>query len=272
MSDRDRLDTPFEQFSVRYYNTGGTKVEWTLHRQFTDPEPHAFQLQGATGPVATADWRDVGLPASNVFFLVDDEQRLYGASDDWYYRIKLTTPLRDYYSKVLSNRESLCFRDWRLASDMIRKEKLRLENYTGTDMVLLKRKRAGTRCTACTDPLTNEVNNSNCETCEGTGFVDGYFAGVPAFVETPPARADEQVDNVQAAGHVHNTVVPDCRVMGEPAPNVYDVFVDENAGVRYVVRRVQDVAVHRGYPIATTVTLNRLPFGDRAYRVPLEGA
>lgn len=27
MDDRARLDTPFERFSVRYYNTGGTKVE-----------------------------------------------------------------------------------------------------------------------------------------------------------------------------------------------------------------------------------------------------
>lgn len=271
MDDRARLDTPFERFSVRYYNTGGTKVEWTLHRLFTDPEPHVFQLQGATGPVAGADWRDVGLPATNVFFLVDDEQRLYGASDDWYYRIKLTTPLRTYYSKALTSRESLCFRDWRLASDVVRKERLRLENLTGTDGVLLKRKRLGTRCTECTDPLTGEVNNSNCPTCNGTGLVDGYFAGVPAFVEIPVVPDDEQVDNLQAAGHVNNVVIPGCRVLGEPTVDVYDVFVDENAGCRYVVRSVQDVGLVRGYPVAATVTLRRLPFGDRAYAVPLEG-
>lgn len=271
MTDRARLDTPFERFHVSYYNTGGTKVEWGLHRLFADPEPHTFQLQGATGPVAGADWQNVGLPAANVFFLLDDEQRLYGMTDDWYYRVVLTTPVRAYTSKALSSQENLDFRDWRLASEMVRKERLRLHGYTGTDGLLLKRKRLGTRCPECTDPLTGEVNNSNCETCQGTGLTAGYFAAVPAYFELPPSQSDEQLDNLQAAGHVNNVVYPGVRVLGEPQLDVYDVLVDEKAGCRYVVRSVQEAALVRGYPVVTTLTARRLPFGDRAYQVPLEG-
>lgn len=269
--ERERLASPFEDLSVRYYNTGGTKVEWNIARQFTEPGPHSFQLEGATGPVSTADWQPIGLAATNVYFLLDDETRLFGMSDDWYYRIKLTTPVRTHYSRILSSQDNLSFRDWRLADDMIRKERLRLENYVGTDVVFLKRKRAGTRCPECTEPLTGDVLNSNCETCRGTGLVAGYFAGVPAYVEIPPGQNNERMDNLAAAGQTNDVVYPNCRILGEPTIDVYDVFVDEGSGVRYVVRNLQEVGVIRGYPIVSTCTLRRLQFTDAAYSVPLEG-
>jgi hypothetical protein len=269
---RDKLDTPFERLFVRYSATGGTRVEWYLHRLFTDPLPHTFQLQGAYGAVATAAWEDIGLPADNTFYLVDDEQRNYGKTHDWHLRVKLTTAKKTYYSKAASAQENLNFRDWRLSTEMVRKERFRLTELVGVDGYLLKRKRYGTKCTRCTDRLTDEVTDSDCPTCNGTGVLEGYYAAVPNFfVEIPQRASQEQMDGVQMVGTTNPLIYQGCRVLGEPLLDSYDVFVDKTSDTRYVVRAVQEAAVWRGYPIATTVTLHQLPFTDRAYKIPLEG-
>jgi hypothetical protein len=269
----NRLVNPFQRFDVRYHTTGGTSVAWEIDEKFTDPLPHTYQLQGGYGSVDTTDWANIGLPANNVFRLVDDEQRIYGKSNDWYYRVVLSTPNGTYTSKPLTADENLDFRSWRLAQDMIRKERLLLEHYTGVECVLLKRKRYGVRCARCTDPLTEEVTEHDCPVCEGTGKVGGYFAGVPGvFVMIPPSQGNEQQDGLRVAGTVKEIQIPGCVALGEPVLDTFDVLVDTGSDKRYVVRGVGEGAVLRDYPIKLSVTLKQLPFSDRAYSIPLEGS
>lgn len=272
MPPRDKLTTPFERVTVRYATTGGAKVEWQLHRLFTDPQPHSFQLQGAYGGVEGSDWEDVGLPVLNSFFAVDDEQRVYGKNQDWHYRVVLTTPTREYTSPAVTPKENLNFRDWRLSTDMIRKERIRLDDFVGTRGLLLKRKRYGARCTRCVEKLSGEVTDSDCPVCNGTGILVGYYAAIPdVYVEIPPISVDEQMDSLQMAGTTERIAVQGCRALGDPGLDTYDVFVAHGSDLRYVVRAVNDVAAHRGYTIATTATMQQLPFTDRAYKIPLEG-
>lgn len=272
MPPRDKLDTPFERVTVQYATTGGTKVMWQLHRLFTDPQPHSFQLQGAYGGVDGSAWEDIGLPVVNTFFAVDDEQRIYGKNQDWNYRAVLTTPTREYTSQAVTPRENLNFRDWRLSTDLIRKERLRLNDFVGVQGFLLKRKRYGTPCTRCVEKLSGEVTDSDCPVCNGTGILVGYYAAIPdVFIEIPPVDTQEQMDNLQVAGTTERAVVQGCRALGDPGLDVYDVFVVKGSDLRYVVRDSNDMASHRGYTIASTVTMNQLPFTDRAYKIPLEG-
>lgn len=272
MPPRDKLNTPFERVTVRYATTGGTKVEWQLHRLFTDPLPHSFQLQGSYGGVEGSEWEDIGLPVSNAFYAVDDEQRVYGKNQDWLYRVVLTTPLKQYTSAAVSPKENLNFRDWRLSTDLVRKERLRLNDLVGVEGFLLKRKRYGRKCTRCVERLTDEVTDSDCPECNGTGIVEGYYAAIPeVFIEIPPVDTEEQMDQLQVAGTTESAVVQGCRALGDPGLDVYDVFVVKGSDLRYVVRDVNDLATHRGYTIASTATMRQLPFTDRAYKIPLEG-
>jgi hypothetical protein len=265
------LIQPFERAFAKYSVNGTSRLEWVISRLFVDPQPHTFTLQGAPSSTQNDEFEDIGLSVTNTFFLEDDEKRIFAQSQDFYYRVKLVTPVRTYYSETISALKNLQFRDWRLARDVIRKETLRHSKYTSLKGFLLKRKRYGERCTACTDHLTEEVTNSDCAVCKGTGLIYGYFAAVPAYMELSLHQQREQLDNVQAVGMQKDMEFKSCRMIGDPIPDSYDVFVDSGSDRRFIIHEVISSAEIRGYPIANMMSVRLANFSDVIYSIPMTG-
>jgi hypothetical protein len=106
----------FERVRVLPRIAGGTRIEWTLKSALQDRSPYLFQLQvGKTGLHQADDWADVGLPATDTYYLLDDEQRVLGRTQYTHYRIVLTTTSAVYYSPPAHCFGLLDFRHWRLA-------------------------------------------------------------------------------------------------------------------------------------------------------------
>lgn len=271
MPDRASLNSPFERATIKYSVEGTTRVQWELSRLFTDPGPHVFTLQGAHSSTDNSTFSNIGLPVTNTYFAEDSDKRIFAQTQDFYYRVKLQTPLRVYYSEIVSAFKNLKFRDYRLAREILRKEKLRHSKYTSLSGYLLKRKRYGERCTNCTDPLTEEVTNSNCSVCKGTGLVYGYFTPVPAYMELSLHQQREQLDNVQAVGMQKDMEFKSCRMLGDPVPDSYDVFVDSGSDRRFIIHEIVSSAEIRGYPIATMMSVRQANFSDVIYTIPVEG-
>jgi len=271
MTDRSRIASPFERVRIRYSVDGSTRVEWDLSRLFTDSQPHTFTLQGTYSSTDNTTFANIGLPAQNTQALVDDEKRVFAQTQDFYYRVKLVTPVRTYYSEIVSAFKNLNFRDWRLARDVLRKEQLRHSKYTSLQGFLLKRKRYGSRCTTCTDYLTDEVTNSSCAVCNGTGIIDGYFTAVPSYLELPPTSTREEMDNAQAVGTKKDVIYQNCRMLGDPIPDSYDVFVDSGSDRRFIIHEITSSAIMRGYPVAFNVNVRQANFSDIVYSIPMEG-
>jgi hypothetical protein len=271
MPDRSKLPNPFERATARYSVNGTTRVDWVMSRLFTDPQPHTFTLQGTHSSTQNSSFEDIGLPVTNAFYAEDDEKRIFAQTNDFYYRVKLVTPIATYYSETVSAYKNLQFRDWRLARDVIRKETLRHKKYTSLQGFLLKRKRYGLRCTACTDYLTEEVTNSDCTVCKGTGLIQGYFAAVPSYMEIALHQQREEMDNAQAVGTKKDMVFQNCRMLGDPVPDSYDVFVDSGSDRRFIIHEIVSAAEMRGYPVVTTVNVRQANFSDIVYSIPMEG-
>ena len=75
---------PFASLAVDHVILGGSRIWWTILPEFADPGPHIFQLQvSLTGTHNARDWQNVGIPATDAVYLVDDDRRL---SDPWIIR------------------------------------------------------------------------------------------------------------------------------------------------------------------------------------------
>lgn len=265
--------SPFKQVTVTFAPRGGTQVEWAMDRLFADPLPHTYQLQVSLSSAPTADdYADVGLPAANTFFAVDDERRLAGKTLEAHYRVRLTTPLGVYHSAPASALTYLNRREWLHARDQIRQLKKLIRKYTGCyEGSLLKRKRFGPKCPACLDALTDEPTDSKCPTCYGTGVAAGYFAAVPDFhVELGNEQAREKVE-LQAAG-TSKPVVIQGSAPADVLVNSRDVFVATRSGRRWFVETVKTAAEYRGHPTKYDLELRVAPFSDVVYAVPLTGS
>lgn len=260
----------FDRVRVWHVVSGGTRVEWTLHPNFTDPAPHTFQLQvGRTGLASADDWTDVGLAVTNVFYAVDDSQRLFGQSTWTHYRVQLTTSLGVYHSKPEPIYGSLLRADWLKWKNLVRQWDFQLKHGPGgQEGYLLKRRLYGERC-SCLDTRTLEVTKPQHEECYGTGFVGGYFDAEPcSWAELDVRMTREKLDGQRGTT---NDLVVAGKLLAVPQLMEKDVWVDKDTDIRYFVGGIQHLAEVRGVPVAVGTQLKPAPLSHVIYKFPIDG-
>jgi hypothetical protein len=258
----------FALVHVSYLIRGGTRVMWQLIPEFNDPLPWTFQLQvGKTGGDDDG-WEDVGLPIENTCYAIDSEKRVYSKTQNTHYRIKLSTPAGLYYSQPTAKAGILGVRDWRLAQEIVRKERLRFR-YVSQDGFLLKRRSTGENCTSCLDLQTNEVTNPYCQECWGTGKQCGYYYPMACiWADLSPRTRRMHIDDQARRGTVKDIVVTG-RMLMLPLIDEQDVWVSRKTDDRYYIHSIQNVAEIRGVPLVANVELRPAPFTDVIYEIPI---
>jgi hypothetical protein len=242
---------------------------WRLVSEFNDQLPWSFQLQtGATGGQDADDWTDVGLAVENTCYAIDPDKRVYGKSQSTYYRVKLTTPNGIYYSEPVSKSGILDSRDWRIAKEIVRKERLRFR-YSAQDGFLLKRRTTGDNCNSCLDLQTNEVTNPYCKECWGTGKQCGYFYPMACiWADLSPRTRRMHIDDQAMRGTVKDIVISG-RMLMLPLIDEQDVWVSRKTDDRYYIHSIQNVAEIRGVPLVANVELRPAPFTNVIYQIPI---
>ena len=231
--------------------------------------PYRFALEvGTTSKQDSDDWIQIGSEIENAFFAVDGEQRVYGKMQWNHYRVRLTTPVGVYYSDPVFGLGTLSHRDWRIAREIVRKERLdfKLSAQKGYH---LRRRVSGTRCLDCRDFQTGEVRYPDCPSCFGTGFECGYFFPTSCvFFKASPKSQRIELDSGQNRGTV-NDVVIQARMINVADMIEDDVIVQTKTDDRYYIHRIQHVAEIRGVPIVGEVELRPIPFSSSIYTIEI---
>lgn len=264
----DRL--VFDRVVVSYLIRGGTRVMWELTSAFADAQPYTFQLQvGQTPSNDSDDWEDVGGEVVGQFFAIDGEQRAWGKHKNIFYRVELTTPSGIYYSEPTAGMGTLNRRDWRLAREILRQERLRMRQHAGQLGVLMKRRITGTDCPTCLDYQTKEVRDPNCPDCYGTGKACGYFYPMECiWADMDPRTYRTHLDGGQGRGTINDIKVK-ARMLNTWMLAEDDVWVNIATDDRYYIHTVQNVAEFRGIPLIADVEMRPAPFTDPIYGIEI---
>jgi hypothetical protein len=259
----------FDMVHVSYLMRGGTRVMWQLLNTFNDPQPWLFQLQtGQTGNPLADDWQDVGIAVENTCYAIDPQQRDFNKTLNTHYRVKLITPNQTYFSDPTAQTGILNVRDWRLAREIVRKEKLRA-NFTSQDGYLLKRRLTGANCTRCLDLQTMEVKDPYCPQCWGTGKQCGYYYPMACiWVDMAPSASKLNMDDQAVRGTIQDVRIK-ARMLMLPLIGEQDIWVSRKTDTRYYIESIQDIAEIRAVPLIAQVDLRPAPFTDVAYRIPI---
>ena len=262
---------PFRRVSVDHMVRGSTRVWWQLEPTFNQPGPYIFQLQlGKTGLRDAADWRNIGSPVTNGYLAYDPAWHESGYELLSHYRVTLTTPTDVYVSQAANCYGELHERDWVLSREIIRKERVR-HKYVSVPGYLVKPMRFGTPCTRCRDQLTQELLDADCPICSGTGFEIGYHPALPMQCwDLSTQTIQEDIDNeVKGTTRVEPYVT--ARVIGFPALNKDDIWVNSASDERWLIDSIQIAAAIRNVPIIYQVKLGLLPFNSAAYALEVGG-
>ena len=263
------MESPFREIAIDRMTEGPTTIYWDLVESFRDPGPYRFRIQhGRTGSPNADDWTDVGPEVVDTFMAVDNTKREIARAITSHYRIILNTGIGRYISAPSSSFQYLNRFQWRMAREMLRRNrKSLLRNPYSRDGYLLIRRRYGPDCPRCLDPKTKEVRDPDCPSCYGVGKLGGYFKALPyqnAFIS--PRHLTEKVVPGEA------TRADDLRngtFLGYPLLHTYDVFVDAHTDERFVVQNILQVETMRAVPIIQTGEVTALDFSNAVYRFPL---
>lgn len=259
----------FDMVHVSYIIRGGTRIMWLLNPDFKDPNPGSFQVQvGMTGNPDADDRVNVGSPVVNSCYAIDPNRRVYGLSQYTHYRIVLTTPKGTYDSFPVSKTGVLAKRDWLIAAEIIRKEKLRYK-LAGQEGYLLKYRANGDDCTRCIDFQTQEPTDPNCPQCKGTGRQCGYFYPMACvWADLSPKAHRMHIDDQGTRGTINDVVVT-ARMLMFPLIDELDVWVSAKTDDRYYIQTIQHIAEVRGVPILANVELRLAPYTDIVYSIEI---
>lgn len=259
---------PFKRILVDYAVVGTARISWEMSTHFVDPGPYTFQLQvGHTALEAATDWVNVGSPVVDTYMTTDTEKRLFGKTLDVHYRVQLTTSTSSYTSMTQPVDGLLLKRDWLKYREIARKEQLRHSVQTSPQGYLLKAIRYGPRCPACTDQYTEETTWTNCPTCYGTGFLNGYFPALPAYyADVSVAQAREHRDP-NVGMQKQETIT--ARFIGDPQLYSYDVWCNATSDERYYLHTISVKAQVRSVVLIYDAELRIAPFTDPIYNFNL---
>lgn len=258
----------FKRVSVDCVIAGGSRISWELQPHFVDAGPYTFTVQvGHTGLDDADDWSLIGPAVVDTYYTIDYRKRIFGKTQETHYKVKLVTPSGTYYAEPVPCDGNLIKRDWLHAREIVRKETLRHSVLTSPAGYLLKARRYGPRCSVCADTYTEEVSNSNCASCYGTGFENGYFDPLPAVF------ADLSLENNRehrtAEKGMDKSDVITARFIGDPQLYSYDVWVNKTSDERYYIHTIKTLAHVRGVGICYDAELRLAPFSDVIYTIPI---
>jgi len=261
---------PFKQVWAEASALGGSVIRWTVAADFGVKQGSSFQLQWSpSGGANSDDWEDCGNPVNDAAFLVDGSQRVYGVWNLCRYRVVLINDGETFVSPTAGIDGRIIGTDALVASEISRKELLRLQTTpVGTFGYLLQERRFGVLC-SCVDPVTREQRNSACPICFGRNYVGGYHPPQPCW--TADLTNEDKKKMVDHAGGKGNTadVARMARTVATLPVSVNDLWVNHYSDERYYVSRIRELASFRDVPLIYGLELHKAPRSDIVYNVPV---
>lgn len=259
---------PFEQLIIYNQASGQAYVTWRIHRSMRDKGPYYYKLQVARTPNANdPEWEDVTGFQQDVAYLNDPGTPVYGHYLDKYYRVILKTGENMYKSPAYGIFGQLRPREWEIAKDIRRRERLRY-GYTAVPVTVYKLKRYGEPCPHCVSSQSEGSSNSKCPYCYGTGFLGGYHTGFGMqMMDISPSQLREIHYSDDVATFNTSQDAYQARAAGIPELSEGDIIVDESTDQRFKVSASPVIAQIRRVPLVRQVDMTLLPFSDIAYSI-----
>ena len=251
---------PFKDIRIFYDGLGHTAVTWVLDSRFDDPFPHIFELQFANNRAAfDSNEYEVLAQGDKATQLVDFVFRNAAVSTAAYYRIKLTTPAGEYLSAIKGLEGNVAVGSVNLLRELLRKEELVLrKDRGGVQGYLFKLRYYGPKC-SCRDKNSGTLVSTACLQCAGTGFVDGYFPGMP-FPVLIENQEDREVKSTAIGVLTSRQLAVRC--LADPIAETQDLWMEADTSRVYEIQGCTIASRLSFQPVAVKLQLQELSLAD----------
>lgn len=259
------MNNPFTSFNIYPDFLQGHVLQWVLDPVFIEDEPHIFTVEISGTP--TFELIDYTLPAGENVVIRDKTNTKQDHSANKYYRVKLTTGAdKTYYSPlILFGIDKYTRRQYVIASEIVRKELLRMRKFTGSKGWLLKRKVVGTPMKQLleVDPVSGVALTDN-TSHQGTSLEGGYYPPIGFYFSTERTAQARKLSEFGMTEIYSNSF----RTVGFPSIDSYDIIVDSDTDDRWIIKDLQPFP----FPgtdiiVVQTMEVQLIPNTDPVYKI-----
>jgi hypothetical protein len=205
-------------------------------------------------------WTNIAGPLTDSCMYVDPVKWNWNKDRNTFYRVRFEKDSEWQYSVPIQANGTWTREDYLLAKEIARKEYLILRK-TGRLGKLLKKKEWGDLCTTCTDYDTEELVDTDCPKCLGTGIIGGYYAPIDMPLQFEPSGKEKVTTDIGPVEDQRKRA----RVVAYPFIQTGDIWIDGDSNERWRIRPVQTIAEVRGRPLIQKLELRMIPQTDVIY-------
>jgi hypothetical protein len=208
-------------------------------------------------------------PTANTFFL-DPAIELFSLDREYYYKViatstNLVTPIskESKATSLIADQHGLVHRRYLEFNKIKRDRRIQLF-MVNSEVLILKRKHYGERCTDCYDQEINEVLKDKCDTCFGTSFIGGFYNPVRLLVEYREERVQKAVDMHSYAEAIISSLI----MQDAPRANKDDIIYEPNFDRMWRIMTIQNSSLNKS-PLSQILTIVELARDSIEYRIPI---
>jgi hypothetical protein len=245
-----------------------TRVYWEYQPQFRDPPPYTILVEYNDDYNYDGAWKTLADHVVNQVVVDGPPLKFTGKTLRYGIRLKLTTPKGTYTSHTVSVLGNMTRRQWLQYRSAARRLTIVPRNVIPLEGYLLKRKWHGPLC-KCIDPDTEEIVDTDCHLCYGTGHIGGYWlAGVSRLIEISPVMEAPRRDPQQTRPP-SDVQMATASILGIPPVNPDDVWVRKDSKRRYYIRAIRHRTEIAGVPLYSNIEMGLADYGDIVYQFPV---
>lgn len=229
---------PFIQAKAHPSYSKGHHLQWKIDPAFYAPEPYNFTVELSETPSFNEILESIEV--GNNFHYVDKSNTRRSLTINLFYRIKLNADGQIYYSQVFSS-DSIDYdrRQYKLASEIARKEALRLSKFVGGAASLLKFRTYGKDAADNTvDPITGlalTATGPNYGNVKSGGYYD------PVWIYFVIEGGEDHRRLAPDGTGVLEGTTADARALGFPLIETNDIIIEKEQDRCWIVKERQPV-------------------------------
>lgn len=254
-------------------------LQWDINTDETGS--HLVDVARAGGP--NGPWQQIGDSLVDAYHFLDDKfnlppspdardphngLNLFSLSREIYYRITVTPPsglANAFSSAPVTVEPGLDTRTRLFKRKILRDEAVAFRRLNGVPLVILKRRRWGTLCPECYDPVNRESTLEHCPLCFGTTYLGGFWS--PVAIRGRKSAAPVQT---QLTAHGESDIkTVTFIVLDYPRLEYKDVIVDLRRDDRYEVQIVSPTEL-KGVTVHQSLTATLLGRNSVEYSIKVD--
>ncbi len=246
---------------VAPYGRQSTVVQWSPGENIRSAGSLNFSVYMSGNP--GGPWELLAENLVDTLVYEDVEHKTYSGLKDRYY--KVTANDGTFESKPHPIVGHINKQKYLISRKIFNDELIMLSKGNGIRMAVIKRKHWGERC-SCVDPATKVVVKPNCEICQGTKIIQGYFKPMYVWGHVQPSSLGTDVTPPTSVPEIETT---QAMLLSFPIVFKDDILVEMDTNKRWLVVSSKNTELVRN-PVHQDIVMSRLPVDDAAYNLEVE--